>query len=452
MTTAKRRRAFLDPTAEQELNTFAQQYFPTAQRQDILDEIASTGTISAASLAKIRANPSDSQFITSEVNRITGGKPTGQAKLKELLSPDKPINEANLTDEELQNRQQQFQALGESTGTADPASIQRFIEDKFKAYGVLSDRTAQERSKLSKSLSDAIVGSGQTDINQAINGIDIKSILEKQNLNPNVFIDPLKNMMNDGDFRGQLGTFISDQVTPSKNTSEDISRIGDILSTRETKTANEGKVTDYLNTLPDVLSASRNDFVDVLKEQGQQELEAATPQFLAGANARGALFSGDVGDVLSTTAGGIQGNIESIQAQLEAEDNQFYFNAAYRNALRKQLEGQTDYGTFLAGERARIAGEQQTRFNRAQTTIAGNANADLQMRTGQSALTAQQARLKRERDLLDSERTAGLYGQIGQAGGAIIGAGVGAAAGGVPGAIVGSTVGGSAGGLVGKTG
>lgn len=439
MTTAKRRRAFLDPTAEQELNTFAQQFFPSNQRQDILDEIASTGTISAASLAKMRANPADSQFITSEVNRITGGKPTGQAKLKEILNLDKPIHEENLTDEELQNRQQQFQALGEAPGETTTGGFENQVNNMaaqikgaFLSQGIaISDKTLQEASKyaidaLNKGNYDPqqvanIVVSREKEGHQAPSGLfggheegDVLRTAKSigQDI-PKVYTTQV-----------QSGKFV-DTSTPVYNASEDLSRIGDILSTRATKTSNEGKVTDYLNTLPDVLSTSRNEFGDVLKEQGQQQLEAATPQLLAGANARGALFSGDVGDILSTTAGGIQGNIESIQAQLEAEDNQFYFNAAYRNALRKQLEGQTDYGAFLAGERARISGEQTTRFNRSQDILTADANADLVTRRNNNALLRQQADLQRQTDLLKSQRTENLIGDIGASAGQIVAAKVG---------------------------
>ena len=78
-----------------------------------------------------------------------------------------------------------------------------------------------------------------------------------------------------------------------------------------------------------------------MRELGNRQAQELTPQILARENALGRLNSGSVGDVLSSTYGDINANIESSAASLKAGDEQFYFDAAYQNQVRKLMEGRT---------------------------------------------------------------------------------------------------------------
>ena len=411
-TVSKRRHSLIDPSAEKELQTFAMQYFPGAISARMMDEISKTGTVSQKTFDDAGITASNAEFMRGEIQRITGGKPTqGEYTQNELKQQtDSNVNEANLTDEELKNRQQAFNELGQTPGTVDKASVDRFIDDKLKTFGI-TDKDQTVRN----GLTEFVIKNGRLPDAGELRD----SITASGGQGYSVISDPkVSNFLQDQDNKNQFSDLVKGQVN-APDTTGDISRIEDILGTRGQEATNEAGIKSYLTTLPDVLSNSRNDYLSAIREQGNQQIQEVTPQILASANARGALFSGDVPDILSNYAGNVQGGIESQQAQLEAEDNQFYFNAAYQNALRQNLQGQQDYSTYLAGERSNVLNEQNTRFQRSQSTLQANAQNDLLQRQYNNQLTAQQLQLRKQGDLEKSQKTTNKITGIGQSIGGI---------------------------------
>lgn len=427
------------------LRAFASQYFPKKYVDQILAEIQQTGDISDETLKKAGIGKrSTIDFIRSQVKEIapkTSINELSQTQLKALVGDpsqvgtENVVDEANLDDEGLSTRRSIYDQLGKTKGQLDTGTIQRSFEEKLKAYNVHGESVPT----VAKALADITSQLGRY------------PTAEEFRQNYAGLISPqLDNFFNAQDPRNEFSSTIQSQLS-APDTFEDIKRIEDLLSSRSTQRANEAEVTSHLDQLRGQLGNSRNSYMDALAEQENVRLQEAVPQHLATLNARGALFSGDVGDVLSTEFGNSQSLIENERATLEADDNQFYFQAAYQNALRKQLEGQQDYKGFLENERSRVLNEQNSRFQKSQQEVSAYAQNDLQMRQYNQALKAQQIQLQRQRDAAAKANRAGLFSGLGQAGGAVAGGIIGGVmTGGNPlGIAAGASIGGGTGGGLG---
>lgn len=209
-----------------------------------------------------------------------------------------------------------------------------------------------------------------------------------------------------------------------------IKSIQDILASRGQQRSKDDAFNKYISSIPDELSANRESYLASQKPLAQQQFQDYAQQALARENAAGRLFSGSVGDVLSTGAGAIQGGLEQARADLQSQDDAFYFNAAYQEQVRKLLEGRSDYNTALQTEHARVSTEQNTRFNQEQTGLNNTLSNDLLTQQYNNQLRAIQAQRQRQQDLANKQNQIGLYGGIGGAIGTIAGIGLAPATGG----------------------
>jgi hypothetical protein len=398
------------------LKAFASQYFPAQYMDEILAEIEKSGSISDETLKKAGIGKrSTVDFIKNQVRELAPKndlKELSKSQLQSLVGTgENVVDEANLDDAGLSTRKDIYGQLGNTKGQLDRGSIEKELINKLKVANVHEESVP----RVAQQLADQIMQLGH-----------YPSAEEFQAGYPGFISPELKNFFTNQDTRNQFSGSVQDQLE-APDTFNDIKRIDDILATRGQKRANEGELDSFLTSLPGELEKSRTGYLDALSDQANVNMEYAVPQQLAGLNARGALFSGDVQDVLSTEYGNQYGAIEAERAQLESDDNQFYFNAAYQNALRKQLEGQVDYRTYLEGERAKIGNEQETRFQRSQAQINANSQNDLQMRQYNHPLRAQQVQLQKQRDAQNKAKTAGLVSGIGQTVGGLAMAGAGIA-------------------------
>ena len=190
-----------------------------------------------------------------------------------------------------------------------------------------------------------------------------------------------------------------------------------------------------MSKLPEELRSNRESFLTSERQFANEEFEDFIPQAQQSANVRGALFSGDVEDMLSQRAAELQGGLDLFSTQLEAEDMEFYGNAAYQNQIRKTLESREDYRTALEEERSRVFGEREKRFISAQSELDSVAEERLQRQQYERQLSSQEVRLKRQQDAEDRNRrnqnissigrTVGTIGGIAVTGGNPIGGVVG---------------------------
>ena len=221
--------------------------------------------------------------------------------------------------------------------------------------------------------------------------------------------------------------------------------IGDLLTGREAKRTQEKGIEDFLSALPPELAKSREPYLESLRAGGRKEFERSRADIEQTANIRGGLYSGDVEDLLSTSAFGIQSMLDAISANLEEQDNRFFFDAGYRNQIRKTLEASENLGKSIGIEREKFLGEQQYRFNVAQGKAAALEEENLARRGYERQLRSREARLRRQSDYESNQSRKSLYRGLGSAAGAVGGAYVG----GPEGAFVGSQIGGELGGQVG---
>lgn len=206
---------------------------------------------------------------------------------------------------------------------------------------------------------------------------------------------------------------------PQTQVGEDVTRVKGLLDTRFAKAEKEGSINDFLTGLPANLESSRNELLDAETARLGDEFNDYIPRALADRNSKGLLFSGDVEDLLSTRAVDLQSGVESLQADLEAADNQFYFDAAYQNQIRKSLEGSEDYKAAIESERGRILTERENRFRSAQGELDRNLDEKLTVSAGNRQLRTNQSNLKSNASAKDSASRGQLFSDLASAGASV---------------------------------
>lgn len=432
--------------ASKVIQAFLSQYIPETFRAQILSEIDSTGDVSAETLKKAGISKKSSvDFIRGQIKEFAPTPELGglrQRQLEDVLGihgrGDIRVDEAGLTDEGLETRREIFEQLGK---TGVPLNQRRSdIRDEFKsklrAYGLLPARADQ----MAEVLADFTLEKGRYPTSQ--------EFISKF---PAGARAPLVNFFNDQNARNEFEGTI-DRLTKAPDTFDDISRIEDLLKTRRGKAAEEKQLSEFIDkTLPEELAQGRGERTALLRELGDREFDAIAPQLLARENAMGRGSSGAVGDVLTGAYGDIQGRIESEVANMRSSDEEFHFNAAYQNQIRKLMEGQGNLAGSLAMERQNVRTGQQQRFAQGQFDLNQNLENDLLMQKYENQIRSAQTMSKRQQEMMKRQRRAGLVGRIGQVGAALgygLGALFAAPTGGLSmmaGASLGSAIGGGAG-------
>jgi len=204
------------------------------------------------------------------------------------------------------------------------------------------------------------------------------------------------------------------------------------------KQVKDQTVNDFLTALPSDLSKNREDYLRQLQDYSTQNYnEDIAPAVQATINTRGLLFSGDLPDALGQAAIDVQSNLDQARIDLESQDNELFFNAAYQKKVQDLLDASTNYKSDLANERSNVLTQQNQRFTSNQNDL----NAKLQQKLLLQSLDRQEAlnkaQLEQQKNKLNKQNTSNLIGGIGQG----IGTVVGASAGGPVGAAVGSQAG-----------
>src|SRR3990167_5582465 len=316
-----------------------------------------------------------------------------------------PVDESQLTDDELRSRKAQFEARGGLTGLIDKAGLQRELQSALLASGLNNEAVASDIAGRIADLSEQVGG--------------YPSVEQLVSIFPNR--PPwLENFFNNQTIRNRF----SDITAPQLNVSDpdSVKRLEDIISGRELEAGRRQAEDVFIENLPMDLESSREEFLGAKEKAARGELQKfASTDALQAANQRGALFSGDVGDYISDYAVGLEGDLEQVRADLEAEDDAFYANAAYRAQLKKELSTRTDYLAAIEQERARIRGEQETRFLNKEAALDRNLREDLTLRNYEQALRAAQVRAERTAKSSSAASGNRLYGNIGTAVGATAG-------------------------------
>ena len=360
-------------------------------------------------------------------------------ELKDILS--KQVSEADLTDAELQQRLGDYREFGKTSAGIDFETIKRTLAQKLPGQGVNNnvDSIAYQIAEMAGQLgryptADELISR-------------FTPATKKRGFRLQTNIDPaLLNFINNQDQRNELTGLIQGMVTP-QDTSSDIKRIEDILKNRSESQKREADITSFVSEIPNELKAPREDRIKLLRELGDRRFDEMAPQLIEREAAMGRLRSGSVGDVLASSYGDIQANIEAEQARLVSEDDAFYFNAAYQNQIRKLMEGRTDLSSSLATERQNIRTQQENRFQQGQYELNTNLSNDLMMQKYENQIRAAQEYRRRQQELASRANGAATMGTAAGLAGTVAGAGLGfIATGGNPlGASLGASLGGGIG-------
>lgn len=418
--------------------------------------------------------------------------------LRNLTDPT--VNESNLTLDELTKRLQAFQQLGKTQGVVDKGTLDRALDQSLNAMGVQSDVAGLAKPLISQWIQEhnafpdaptlqnlltagvytqpsghfvedngsllgkiggglvgtavgSTIGGGLGGPIGAGIGADLGGKATSGQGGQLAFnqipggINPIMNWANDQDTRNNFSNLVSSMVT-APDVSSDLTRIQGLIHTQNQNIANQNSLNSYISGLPDTLASQENQMLDAYTQaQNQNFQDVLAPQMLSSANARGALFSGDAGDMLATGYGNIQGQRDALQSQMMAEDNQFYFNAAYQNSLNQQLQGQKNYADFLQGEQQRVMQSNANQFQTNQAQLSNVNQQNLMQQQYQNQLKAYQQQMKMQQEYQSNQNRANMWGSIGQTIGGIgmtalgaytgnpylIAGGIGNTAGGVPG-------------------
>lgn len=332
-------------------------------------------------------------------------------------------NESDLTDEELSGRLTAFQGL-EQGRSGIPKLDRNEVAQTTRNALVNAGASESFSDEFSQKVAEEVLRTGKFPVfNQPSGSND-------QNVNAyHAIVDAL-------DRRFALGPYSS-----QKNFSEDKQRLEEAIGARKESANQDQAVEDFLSAEQRQSAADREDFLAGEEGRALEAFRESVPRTLAGLNARGLLFSGDVPDALSTTALNLEGELEATRAELEAADNQFYFDAAYKHAIRKSLGGVEDYRAALDAEHNRIMTERENRFKVSQGNLDRTLDTELKRSDYQRTLDANRSRLKAQSDANKKNQFSELAGTLGKTVGTVAGAAVGGPVGGYVGGEYGGTIG-----------
>ena len=291
------------------------------------------------------------------------------------------------------------------------------IGDAYNQFNKVSKFYANPKEAIGKVYNDLISGNAR-DFDTAQLGSRVTGLNSLKELitNPDKYGIP--------DIKGADKKLPFDVEAPLKQFSDQLSAVN-------LKATTEGQLEDYLSKLPSELKAGREQFIAGETERaGARFREQVVPRSLEALGQRGALYSGDVEDLLTTQAFGVQNDLAGLKYQLEQQDNEFYFNAAYRDKVKKILESNLDVRQALGQERQNVLLGQSRQFQTGQQQLDIQADERLARQGYERQARAQEAQARRQRDQQERQQRQGMYGNLGQTLGTLGGIAVAPATGG----------------------
>lgn len=399
---------------------------------------------------------------------------------------------SQLTDEELQQTIDFYRANSNilKTGVHDVGKVQEYIKDKIEEYvksrnpnasinlGKINELSGHLANVIGKSKTlppkKQVLGPERTDLEflqryTPERGYNIGSYttsVEPSNV-------PLKGLFpfNFGDTEETQGKIIPISITAdffynrfydkykeefenifkgggfltSTDSSEGIQKLNlaeNILQNRKDKRRRESDLSAFLSSLPEELRRGREEFLGEERGRlGRRFLGELSPEVEQQLNVRGLLRSGDLPSELARSASGLLSGFEEQEQKLTEEDDLFFQNAGYQEALRKEIEAGRDIGAQIAFGRQQQRLGQEQRFLTAQGRLSSQFEEELYRRQQQRSLEAQEARLRQEQERERRRSQSALFGQIGGVVGSIGGAYFGGPMGSVIGGTIGSNLG-----------
>lgn len=381
---------------------------------------------------------------------------------------DSLSGEPNLTDQELQDRLSQYQQLAKLPQQQTSPNYNALTADIYRRFNQLGQKYLNVPNALPGSQQAAewaarwfldggaknpldfgpTLGQIISDTGNIKNRNDVGNLVKAGNDIYNEF-SPGSTLAQYQQTADVPGTTLADQYAP------DIKRIQDLLGTKQKLAASDTAAQASIASLPAELAQGTNAFVQNQTDQAGQFLEQQlAPQIAQSENMRGILYSGDLANELSRGAAGAYAPVENAQATLQAQDRDFYTNAAYNYQLAKSLNAGQDLTLQTAQDRNSALANQGYNFQSGQADIQRQLQERLLNQQQQSSLIAQNAAIRQQQDALRRQNQSGLASSVGGAvggiGGALIGNALLPGVGGVIGGTLGSQGGNQVGNAVGS--
>ena len=373
----------------------------------------------AADVNKLTEDEVEKIVKSGKLPKEIGGMPQGsdaynalQSRLsKAFEKPSDVYNKyiASSKDESILSKDEliaKLEALNETAvNLPDELGLKEYVRN------LIRQQTALDRNKkgaiaddYASKIARALIENPNTGLPPGIGNdelIAMKNILENA-----------RNVFNAGEFKSLPG---------KADVSADSLRINDLISAKQLSEDKDASVDNLLSGLNQEMTSSREEFLGNEERFAEDELSRYVPLAEQEANTRGMLFSGDVGDVLSSKALNLESGLEQVRSSLEQEDNQFYYDSAYRNALRKSLDSSEDYRKTIDAERAKVITERDRKFKSYQSDLDRNLDEQIGKNDYERQLTANRARLNSRRDEARDRSREEMISGIAQAGTTIIG-------------------------------
>ena len=393
---AKRFRLESLPKDQQDqFRIFADQYFPQALKEQFIDSIEKTGTISDDLFKQGNFSDASKAQVLGQLTPLLTGLPSGKEAYQKFIDATPLTKEADLTDQELQDRIEAYQGRGSIP--ADPTEAVEKIKGEILSV-FNSDRTQRiavdpNRESIARQLADAVYA-----------GEDVSNaLLRITRGTPNRYKATILQLQN------KLPKLVSDLRSMKLDTSEDVTRIQDILNTRgivKRKGEEEGR---FLAETPAELAKLRGGFL-AEREAGAQRFlaERFGPRAIAQLNVSGLAEGPDIASVMASQAGRMQGDIESTLRQIEFDDNAFFAEAAFRLNTAKLNQSEFDFRASVEAERTGIRTGQFNRFKSSESDIQRDFELAMLERESQRNLDLQRSGLQMGKDTAASDLRTGL--------------------------------------------
>lgn len=420
---ARKKKLFRIETLTSEEQRELQQAFQGVETSKGLDYLEETGKLSPEALAQGAGN-------LLGVQRILAKLPTKKVGIEQYLGKQKGVDPALLTEEELQDKLEALQGIS-PTETKTPRKEQlksiilNSLNELYPDVIALGNNADDAASRITDLVlkGEPIKDAAKTVFDTFSSEWRETNDRQKQEFGRIVSGKPLQDLINKK-LTQPIDYYKGEDVTPFTGVNpyaEDIKIAQGLLSTKGAKREKDQTIEDYLSGLQGQLAGSTEQFLKSEEERAYGELERQVPLVLQNLNARGMLFSGEVEDALTTRALSLGSSLEAIQADLEAEDSQFYYDAAYRNALKKELQSVDDYKSAISTQRGRVLTERSQKFRSTQEELDRELDEELKKSDYTRDLALRRKGLERQRTSAEQARRGQLIGNIAEAGTRIVG-------------------------------
>src|SRR3990167_170701 len=351
-------------------------------------------------------------------------------------------DEANLTDEELQQKITAYQGLQQTGEPLDKSAIEKQIPELLASSGVdklflmrdfqgdLGRNREKDYSATAKLL--PIVQNVLTnfvtnnrrlpdigELRDAVTGADknYSAKLNPQEAQDLISNENLVNFLNNQDVKNRILSPLG-----QRDYSLDVKRIQDILGARGVQVRKEEGAQKFLTEVPEELRKSREEFL-AGKEASARDVLAnrIAPRVLSELNVAGLAEGPDVGSVLAREAGLLQSTVESSVRKIEQQDAAFFTESAFRIKAAKLDSSEESYRLQIASERERARQDQENRFRTTELKLGSDFELDQLRREQERNLRLKQEGINFDTSMSRSSQTASDIGQVGSSIGQIVG-------------------------------